>query len=99
MSAKGGVFAQGQWRFIGEQGPEAVIPLDRLHEFTGGRRGQGGGGGGMAVNLNLGSVSEGFLDLPAGAQWELLQPLLAEGVVRNGGFRRHMAHHLGTTLR
>jgi hypothetical protein len=47
MLAKGGIVTGGATlAMIGEKGPEAVIPLDRMGEF-------GMGGGGTTVNINV----------------------------------------------
>ena len=46
--ATGGIVDSPTFALIGEAGPEAVIPLDRLDEF--------GGGGGMTVNINTSMV-------------------------------------------
>jgi len=48
MLANGGIIANGpQLALIGEAGPEAVIPLDRMNEF-------GGGGGNVTIHVNGG---------------------------------------------
>jgi hypothetical protein len=50
MLAQGGIVANGATlAVIGEAGPEAVIPLDRMSEF--------GMGGGMNITVNAGLVS------------------------------------------
>jgi hypothetical protein len=47
MLAEGGIVTGGATlAMIGEKGPEAVIPLDRMGEF-------GMGGGGTTVNINV----------------------------------------------
>jgi hypothetical protein len=48
--ATGGIVTAPQIALIGEAGPEAVIPLDRMNEF-------GMGGGGMNITVNAGLVS------------------------------------------
>jgi hypothetical protein len=48
--ATGGIVTAPQIALIGEAGPEAVIPLDRLKDF-------GMGGGGMNITVNAGLVS------------------------------------------
>ena len=48
--ATGGIVTAPQIALIGEAGPEAVIPLDRMGEF-------GMGGGGMNITVNAGLVS------------------------------------------
>jgi hypothetical protein len=51
LLADGGLIMNGaQLAIVGEAGPEAVIPLDRMSEFT-------GGGGGMNITVNAGLVS------------------------------------------
>ena len=51
MLAAGGIVANGATlAMIGEAGPEAVIPLDRMSEFTGGA----GGGNNVTINVNGG---------------------------------------------
>jgi hypothetical protein len=51
MLAAGGIVAGGATlAMIGEAGPEAVIPLDRMSEFTGGA----GGGNNVTINVNGG---------------------------------------------
>jgi hypothetical protein len=51
MLAQGGIVTGGATlAMIGEAGPEAVIPLDRMGEF-------GMGGGGMNITVNAGLVS------------------------------------------
>lgn len=46
MLADGGIIQQATLAVVGEKGPEAVIPLDRMGEF-------GMGGGGTTVNINV----------------------------------------------
>lgn len=46
MLAQGGVVNSATLALIGESGPEAVIPLDRMGDF--------GGGGGVTINVNGG---------------------------------------------
>jgi len=48
MLAQGGIVNQATLAVIGESGPEAVIPLDRMGEF---------GMGGMNITVNAGLVS------------------------------------------
>jgi hypothetical protein len=48
--ATGGIVTAPQIALIGEAGPEAVIPLDRMGDF-------GMGGGGMNITVNAGLVS------------------------------------------
>jgi hypothetical protein len=48
--ATGGIVTAPQIALIGEAGPEAVIPLDRMGEF-------GMGGGGMNITVNAGLLS------------------------------------------
>jgi hypothetical protein len=50
MLAQGGIVNQATLAVIGESGPEAVIPLDRMSEF-------GAGGGGINVTVNAGLLS------------------------------------------
>jgi hypothetical protein len=50
MLAQGGIVNQATLAVIGEAGPEAVIPLDRMSEF-------GAGGGGINVTVNAGLLS------------------------------------------
>jgi SLT domain-containing protein len=50
MLAQGGIVNQATLAVIGESGPEAVIPLDRMSEF-------GAGGGGINVTVNAGLMS------------------------------------------
>jgi hypothetical protein len=50
MLAQGGIVNQATLAVIGESGPEAVIPLDRMGEF-------GAGGGGINVTVNAGLMS------------------------------------------
>tara|TARA_R100000406_G_scaffold96215_1_gene93340 strand:- start:12247 stop:13962 length:1716 start_codon:yes stop_codon:yes gene_type:complete len=53
--AKGGVVDSPTLAMIGEDGPEAVVPLNRKNN----PRGIGlGGGGGMTVNINVGGVTD-----------------------------------------
>lgn len=54
MLAAGGLVTQPTLAGIGEAGPEAVIPLDRLHEFGG-----GGGGGTVNITVNMPTGSDG----------------------------------------
>jgi hypothetical protein len=49
MLAQGGIVSQATLAIIGESGPEAVVPLDRMGEF--------GMGGGMNITVNAGLVS------------------------------------------
>jgi phage-related protein len=50
LLADGGLIMNGaQLAIVGEAGPEAVIPLDRMSEFT--------GGGGISITVNAGLVS------------------------------------------
>jgi hypothetical protein len=50
MLAEGGIVVNGaQLAVIGEAGPEAVIPLDRMGEF-----GNGGGGNNVTIHVNGG---------------------------------------------
>jgi predicted ThiF/HesA family dinucleotide-utilizing enzyme len=48
--ADGGVVTRATTITAGEAGPEAIIPLDRLGEFTMG----GGGGNNVTINVNGG---------------------------------------------
>jgi phage-related minor tail protein len=50
MLAQGGIVNQATLAVIGEAGPEAVIPLDRMGDF-------GAGGGGINVTVNAGLMS------------------------------------------
>ena len=50
MLAQGGIVNQATLAVIGEAGPEAVIPLDRMGDF-------GMGGGGINVTVNAGLMS------------------------------------------
>jgi hypothetical protein len=50
MLAQGGIVNQATLAVIGESGPEAVIPLDRMGDF-------GAGGGGINVTVNAGLMS------------------------------------------
>ena len=50
MLAQGGIISQATLAIVGESGPEAVIPLDRMGDF-------GMGGGGMNITVNAGLVS------------------------------------------
>jgi hypothetical protein len=50
MLAQGGIISQATLAVVGESGPEAVIPLDRMGEF-------GMGGGGINITVNAGLVS------------------------------------------
>jgi len=53
--AKGGVVDSPTLAMIGEDGPEAVVPLNRKNN----PRGIGlGGGGGMTININVGGVTD-----------------------------------------
>jgi hypothetical protein len=47
MLANGGIVSQATLAVVGESGPEAVIPLDRMGEF-------GGGGGNVTIHVNGG---------------------------------------------
>ena len=49
MLAQGGIVNQATLAVIGEAGPEAVIPLDRMSEF-----GAGGGGNNVTINVQGG---------------------------------------------
>ena len=49
MLANGGIISQATLAVVGESGPEAVIPLDRMGEF-----GMGGGGNNVTINVNGG---------------------------------------------
>jgi hypothetical protein len=49
MLADGGIVRSATLAVVGERGPEAVIPLDRMGEF-----GMGGGGGNVTINVNGG---------------------------------------------
>jgi hypothetical protein len=50
LLADGGLIMNGaQLAIVGEAGPEAVIPLDRLNDFTG-----GGAGNNVTINVNGG---------------------------------------------
>jgi len=49
MLAQGGIVNQATLAVIGESGPEAVIPLDRMGDF-----GAGGGGNNVTINVNGG---------------------------------------------
>jgi hypothetical protein len=49
MLAQGGIVNQATLAIIGESGPEAVVPLDRMGEF-----GAGGGGNNVTINVNGG---------------------------------------------
>jgi hypothetical protein len=49
MLAQGGIVNQATLAVIGEAGPEAVIPLDRMGDF-----GAGGGGNNVTINVNGG---------------------------------------------
>jgi hypothetical protein len=54
MLAEGGIIANGaQLAVIGEAGPEAVIPLDRMGEF-----GNGGGGSNVTIHVNGGDPQQ-----------------------------------------
>jgi hypothetical protein len=44
MLAEGGIVTSATLAMIGEKGPEAVIPLDRMGQM---------GGGGTTVNINV----------------------------------------------
>jgi hypothetical protein len=48
MLAEGGIISQATLAVVGESGPEAVIPLDRMGEFG------MGGGGGVTINVQGG---------------------------------------------
>jgi phage-related protein len=50
MLANGGIISQATLAVVGESGPEAVIPLDRMGDF-------GMGGGGINITVNAGLVS------------------------------------------
>jgi hypothetical protein len=55
MLAKGGVVNSPTLAMIGEDGPEAVVPLSRKNN----PQGIGlGGGGGVTVNINVGGVTD-----------------------------------------
>jgi hypothetical protein len=49
MLAQGGIVTSPTLSMIGESGPEAVIPLNKLGQF-----GLGAGGAGITVNVNGG---------------------------------------------
>jgi hypothetical protein len=49
MLAQGGIISQATLAIVGESGPEAVIPLDRMGDF-----GMGGGGNNVTINVNGG---------------------------------------------
>jgi hypothetical protein len=54
MLAEGGIVVNGaQLAVIGEAGPEAVIPLDRMGEF-----GRGGGGNNVTIHVNGGDPQQ-----------------------------------------
>ena len=53
--AKGGIVTGPTLAMIGEDGPEAVIPLNRKNNPTGVGV---GGGGGITVNINVGGVTD-----------------------------------------
>ena len=53
--AKGGIVNSPTLAMIGEDGPEAVVPLNRKNN----PKGTGlGGGGGMTININVGGVTD-----------------------------------------
>ena len=55
MLAKGGIVNSPTLAMIGEDGPEAVVPLSRKNN----PQGIGlGGGGGVTVNINVGGVTD-----------------------------------------
>lgn len=49
MLAQGGIVSQATLAIVGESGPEAVVPLDRMGEF-----GMGGGGTNVTINVQGG---------------------------------------------
>ena len=53
MLAQGGIVNKPTLAMIGEDGPEAVVPLNRKNNPTG-----IGMGGGMTVNINVGGVTD-----------------------------------------
>ena len=55
LLAKGGIVNSPTLAMIGEDGPEAVVPLNRKNNPTGIGL---GGGGGMTVNINVGGVTD-----------------------------------------
>lgn len=54
LLAEGGIVNSPTLAMIGEDGPEAVVPLNRKNNPTG----IGLGGGGMTVNINVGGVTD-----------------------------------------
>jgi hypothetical protein len=53
--ASGGIVTGATRAIVGEAGPEAIIPLDRLAEVTG----MGTGGGGISITVNAGMGTDG----------------------------------------
>jgi hypothetical protein len=54
--AKGGIVNSPTLAMIGEDGPEAVVPLSKRNNPNG--IGLGGGGGGTTININVGGVTD-----------------------------------------
>lgn len=54
LLAEGGIVTSPTLAVVGEDGPEAVVPLNRKNNPTG----IGLGGGGMTVNINVGGVTD-----------------------------------------
>jgi len=79
LGAEGGVATRATPTIIGEAGTEALIPLDRLHEFTG-----GGNGAPQEVTLRL-VIEGGVLMVNDEKAIDLLLEKLSAAVVERDG--------------
>lgn len=69
------------WRYVGERGPEAIVPLWRM--------GAGGPGGGGGITVNIGSIGggRGLEDLTPDQIGDLVGNAVARQVREDGGVR------------
>lgn len=75
---------RASWRYVGERGPEAIIPLWRMGSM-------GKGGGGSSVTVNIGALGGGGLeDLTPEQLGDLVGVGVARQVREDGGIRTLM---------
>lgn len=70
--------------WIGERGPEVVVPLDKAnrHGFTG-----WGGGGGGGISIAIGKIGSDVADLSPSEQGRLVGDSYARQLRASGGLR------------
>jgi hypothetical protein len=89
--AKGGIFTQPTIAGIGEAGPEAVIPLDRIHSLVDDPGGRSGGSGGSLDELVARLIAAGQRDIQLDGRTIIraFLPVLVDELRRAGAIRDH----------